>query len=335
MEKKITKAEMLWTRTCPLNCSYCNMVTGETNSKPLQYWKNTAEQLKKLNCRFAAFYGAEPLSDKEDLEKLAYTIEYFQQCGIDTTVITSGVVSSFRDKLKFLHEHGLRSLTMSYDILPLDRSSERKSAQAIADLLWFRSLGVRDVAAVTTLTKWNYHLLPESIATLSHLGIWTFFDLIHDDRGQEGSKCRHTDITEKLLFNDYHYKALGDVLKKVAQMKKAGFLCNTSLPFIDLLEENDFQHIKRYDWNCARCAEFPGWVSIDCDGNVYPCDDFHCKDVYFMSDRIYDEFDVFADTYKSLVIEKCPGCLWNTHIDANAIKGGILSGYGIEDAKKD
>lgn len=331
----ITKVEMLWTRTCPLNCSYCNMATGQTNSKPLEYWKKVVDQLKKLNCRFAAFYGAEPLSEKEDLVKLGGILQYFSEAGIDTTLITSGAVPNLRDKLEYLHNRGLRSLTMSYDILPLDASSKAKSAKAIQTLKWFKSLGgVRDVATVTTLTRWNYHLLPEHISNMTKEGIWTFFDLIHDDRGQPGSKCKHTDVTEELMFNEWHYEQLGKVLRTVARMKVKGYLCNTSIPFIRILEQDSYKHIKNYDWNCAQDSVFPGWISIDCGGSVYPCDDFHCQEVRFDAATIADDFDEFREVYKKLVLEKCPGCLWNTHIDANLIKAGVLSGYGVEEAKE-
>lgn len=329
----ITKAEILWTRKCPLRCSYCAMATGQTNEKSVRYWYKVAKQLKNLNCRFAAFYGAEPLADAENLIKLGKVLKRFSKLGIDTTLITSGVVPHLRERLQYLHDMGLRSLTMSYDIQPLDSSSAAKSAQALETLLWFKSLGVRDVAAVTTLTKTNFMYLPEHIRQMTEMGIWTFFDLIHDDRGQPGSKCKHTSTTQELLFDDKTYPELYSVLNEVARLKQSGALCNSSLPFIDLLKENDFQHIRKYDWNCAADEVFPGWITIDYNGQVYPCDDFHCSEVSFSADRISKEFDNFRDAYKRLVQEKCPGCLWNTHIDANFIKAGVLKGYGVEDAK--
>lgn len=334
---KITKAELLWTRTCPLKCSYCNMATGEKNTLPLEYWEETVEQLKKLNCKFVAIYGAEPLADEGAINKLSLVINKLERSGINCTVITSGAVPNLREKLIRLYSAGLRSLTMSYDILPLDSSSKAKSDKAIETLLWFKSLddgrAIRDVATVTTLTKWNYHLLPEHINKMTKLGIWTFFDLIHDDRNQPGGKCKHTAVTEELLFNEYHYKHLGEVLKAVAIQKEMGMLCNTSLPFIQLLEENDYEHIKNYNWHCAKDPVFPGWITIDYDGSVYPCDDFHTEKK-FKSNKIAEEFDEFREFYRKEALDKCSGCLWNTHIDANFIKAGVLDGYGVEKAKK-
>lgn len=197
----ITKAEILWTRQCPLKCSYCAMATGGSNDKPYIFWQNTADELKKLQCRFAAFYGAEPLADEKNIGKLASVLLYFDKIGIDTTIITSGVVPRLREKLKLLHDFNLKSLTMSYDIEPLDKSSKVKSNKALETLQWFKSLGnIRDVATITTLTRTNFRLLEDHIKRMTDLGIWVFFDLIHDDRLQPGGKCRHTDVTESLLF---------------------------------------------------------------------------------------------------------------------------------------
>lgn len=334
IDNSIVKAEILWTRVCPLKCSYCSMPTGNTNSRDLDFWKRTADNLCRLGCRFAAFYGAEPLFDEDNIQKLADVLQYFSQVGIDTTIITSGIVPRLRDKLLLLHEHGLRSLTMSYDIQALDASSRAKSALAIDTLLWFKSLGVRDVATVTTLTRTNFRLLPEHIRHMSAMGIWTFFDFIHNDRKQPGSKCRFSSTTAELLFRPEDYEALSGVLNEVESLKSAGYLCNTSRQFIHLMESSDFSHLRGYDWHCAKSDAFPAWVSIDCDGSVYPCDDFHTCDRTFYSDSIAEDFSAFRDYYRQVALDKCPGCLWNTHIDANFIKEGVLPGYGIEDAKK-
>lgn len=324
---QIVKAEMLWTRQCPLRCEYCAMVDGRRNSQPIEFWMRTARQIAKLGCGFAAFYGAEPLVD--DLEKLGVTISAFELSGIKTTVITSGCVPDFKQKLDFLYKHNLRSLSMSYDIVPIGASSKAKSSKAIDALQeWLTRDNIRDAAAIATLTRTNFRALPESIEKLSKMGIWTFFDMIHKNRGQEGCKVRDNIQTEDLMFQPEDMLDLKQVLIEVSKMKTKGLLCHSSNQFLDLITRENFKHLRTYDWNCARHHSFPAWLTIDCDGRVYPCDDFQPHGVgqneIFWGDEIADNFEDFSSFMRDRTLRQCPGCLWNTHYDAHMIKEGQI-----------
>lgn len=320
---RIVKAEILWTRVCDLSCHYCAMVDGRTNIPSLQEWKLGVDELKRLGCQFIAFYGAEPLKDQ--VEKLAEVIAYAENSGIATTVITSGLVKDFRSKLELLYSHGARSLSMSYDIVPLDRYSEKKSRHTIDSLLFFRSLGlVRDVAAIVTLTRHNFRELPSTIIRLSNLGIWAFFDFIHWDRGQPGTKCKERDPS--LSFTREDLLDLSDILCKVVELKTQEYLCHTSTPFIEMMSRDEFSLLLRYDWNCAKEKGFPAWVTIDCDGYVYCCDDFQSRPTKpFSMLKISSEWEEFSQYWQQQVLSICPGCCWNTHIDACLVKQGRVS----------
>jgi MoaA/NifB/PqqE/SkfB family radical SAM enzyme len=334
---EIIKAEILWTRMCPLKCSYCAMADGRRNTVPLDLWKEGFIQLQKLGCSFAAFYGAEPLYD---FDKLPEVIQFAEDLGIHTTVITSGVVSDVNNKLKTLYEHGLRSITTSYDAVSLDTSSKTKTNKALEIIDTFRSFGpYRDSAVVMTLTKTNYRELPRVIKEMSEKNIWTFFDLIHPDRLQRGSKVKNYDAN--LFFDKKDWPGLIDVLKESMELKEKGYLCHTSHTFVEILKiiagimsAFDANGFDKYDssfpyllWNCANydldC--FPSWVTVDADGTVYPCDDFQPKTITLIKIwEIYNLWDNFCKEWKPIVRKECPGCLWNTHIDAHSIKQGIL-----------
>lgn len=317
---KIVKAEILWTRKCPLNCAYCNMADGRRNSLILDQWKLGFDNLKQLGCGFAAFYGAEPLAD---FDKLPEVVGYAESIGIHTTVITSGAIKNLKKKIDILYNNGAKSLSMSYDIVGLDQSSKIKTNKAIEHLLYFKEKGnIRDVAAISTLTRSNYKQFLTSVKILSKLGIWSFFDLIHDDRKQPGSKCKHCPITNELIFKKEDNPSFVNFLYSLKKLKDQGFLCHPSHGFMDLLIQ-DPSKLQTYNWNCAQEKGFPAWVTVDCDGTVYPCDDFQPKisfpiPVY----KLYDQWNLFCRTWKPIVKNICPGCLWNTHIDAHFIKQG-------------
>jgi MoaA/NifB/PqqE/SkfB family radical SAM enzyme len=304
------------------------MADGRRNTIPINYWKSGFDQLKKLGCSFAAFYGAEPLAD---FDKLPEVIQYAESIGIHTTVITSGITDHLNEKLKALYENGLRSITASYDAVSQDVSSLKKSQMALKVIDSFRSNGpVRDSAIVVTLTRQNYNVLPIIIETMSERKIWTFVDLIHPDRGQPGSKVKNTDI--ELLFMKEDYIPLIDVLKKVEKLKEFGYLCHTSHNFIQTMKVvaafmtmGDHNPMEAYMWKCSDYSQFPSWVTVDCDGTVYPCDDFAPKNQTMIKIwEIHNQWNRFSSVWKKCVADQCPGCLWNTHIDAHQIKAGTL-----------
>ncbi|MEE8632451.1 MAG: radical SAM protein [Candidatus Bathyarchaeia archaeon] len=322
---EIVKAEFLWTRVCPLKCEYCSMADGRKNTLPLARWWNGIDQLKKLGCGFIAFYGAEPLADFDNLPEV---VGYAEKRGVHTTVITSGVVSRFYEKLEALHAAGAKSLSMSYDIIDQGSHGAEKTQKALKGLHYFQLLGdIRDVAVITTLTKANYPLLPQSIREMSKRGIWSLFDFIHWDRGQPGSKCRNYDGIDDLKFSEDDLFPLVIVLTEAMKLKEMGFLCHTSQPFINRITANKCEYIRKYNWNCADEPGFPAWVTVDCDGTVYPCDDFQME--YrgrepIMVDQIYDRWEEFGAYWQPIVKARCPGCMWNTHLDAHFIKNGVL-----------
>ena len=322
---KIIKAEVLWTRKCPLKCSYCNMATGQKNSMTLQDWQRGIDQLAKMGCQFIAFYGAEPLADFEKLPKVIATAE--KEHGIPTTIITSGVDKDFEIKVDVLHSYGARSLSMSYDIVPLCRASKAKSDRALEGLRYFKSLGeYRDVAAIATLTRTNINHVIPTVFELSKEDIWFFFDLIHPDRGQPGSKCKNYPGLKDLLFREEDMPNLIGTLKILEQLKEMGYKVHANVPFLDHIR-NTWYNQGLYKWNCAKENCFPSWVTVDCDGVVYACDDFQPPYegidpimIYHLSGR----WEEFVSYWKKVVKKNCPGCAWNTHIDAHAIKRGDL-----------
>jgi len=239
----IVKAEILWTRKCPLSCHYCNMATGLSNSRSLDFWKRGLHNLKKLNCSFIAIYGAEPLAD---FSKLPGFIAYARRLDIDLTLITSGCVPGAKEKLEQLYKVGLRSLTTSYDIIDLDLSSAAKSNKAIHLLNHFKKLGpVDNLAVVVTLTRKNYKHVYETAVEMTRQGIWLFFDIIHPDRGQLGSKAKGRD--ESLLFQKQDIPELVIELNRLKNAKSY-LKIHASKQFFDLLIHNpDF--LLDYNWN--------------------------------------------------------------------------------------
>lgn len=319
MDKKIIKAEVLWTYKCFRNCLGCGMKTGIANSRSLIDWKQGMLNVQKLGAEFAAFYGAEPLCDFTNLPEI---VSYCESIGINTTVITSASFNSkTKEKLRTLYKNGLRSLTTSFDIEAYDSSSEEKTNQAIEMLEYFRMFGpIRDVAAVVTVNRNNVELLPYAVELLSRRNIWTFFDLMHYDKGNPGTKCKgsktelHLDHTDTL--------SLARIFSELKLMQTKGFLIHMDELTMEMILKDNLQ----FNWNCAQYDQFPSWITIAPDGEVFPCDDFKPSDLTTRFDmtEIYRKWNRFSSYYRKKVKIRCKGCLWCTHIQAHSIKGNIL-----------
>lgn len=317
----LAKIEVLWSRTCPLSCSYCSMVDKRKNTAPLEDWKTGFNYLRKHNPVIAIFFGAEPLYD---FDKLPEVIHHCEQIGIPTTIITSGIVPDFEQKLRTLYESGLKSLSMSFDMVDLNVGSKLKTNKAIEGLSFFKELGpIRDLAAIATLTKTNYHLFPDMIGKMSELGIWSFFDPLHLDRGFPGTKCSSKEGTRELMFTSEDIPGLKTMFRTVLDMKKKGFLVHASIPYLEKMLHLSSTFTGKYKWRCADDICFPSWVTIDCDGRVNCCDDNHPLSNFYIADLGF-EWNDFVDYWKNYVLRNCPGCAWNNYEESHLIAKGIV-----------
>jgi len=320
MLEHIIKAEILWSRKCSLQCSYCRMATGEFVKKDINQWREGVNQLLKFNCRFMPIYGAEPL---DDFDYLPDFINYLKKKRVLNTIITSGISKDFKSKLKQLVNAGLESLSTSYDITGNDKYSSLKGDKAYKTLDLFKEYGkenAKDLAIIMTLTRFNFKLVPEVIRRNTKKNIWTLFDFLHYDRGQPKSKTRNTPETFKLLFTDSDLIELKKVLLDIIDLKEKGYLVHQSKSFFKFIIDN-INIVKNLSWNCAKENNFPAWVTVNYDAEVFPCDDFQPSLQFKMYiDEIEKKWENFKKIWRPLVQSKCPGCCWNTHIDAHLIK---------------
>lgn len=329
----LVKAEILWTRNCPLRCKYCNMVKFGSSSKikkNLDLWKKGFDNLKLLGCNFCAIYGAEPLYDFEYLPEI---INHLENIGMLNTLITAYPFSDFYDKIDILIDSGLKSLTVSFDGFDnenLDNSSSRKSSLAYERVKYFQKKcsDYRDVAFVATLTRKNIDQYPDWVAVFSKEDIWMLFDIIHDDIGNSGSKCKHYNGIEELLFKFEDRDKIRIFAEKMLLLKESSRnKIHTSNTFLNTIK-NDPDILVRRDWNCAKEEIFPSWVTINNDGQVFICDDFQptiSKEdkIYFWDFDSLEVYNILKEYWKNRTLRDCKGCMWNTHIDANAIKSGM------------
>ena len=320
---RIVKCEILWTRLCPLACSFCAMPRNDIPRAPIDKMIEGVHRLRELGVEFFAIYGASPLYEGE--QDLVKFIEQSELIGITTTIITDGIVPRHKDRLRALYDVGLRSLTMSYDFIPYDKWSNAKSRHAIELVNWFATLpNIRDVEIVATVTSQNYRAIIEQLPLLlaANYKLWFSFDFVHWDRGHPGTKVKGQ--AEDLRMKPEYIREFSEAL---LQMKLNGGNIHQSFEFLEMIAKRPTM-AAGLTWNCAHGKEFPSWLTIDADGAVLPCDDFWTSRDWKVWDLTPETLSTFATWYKTEVKEKCKGCLWSTHWDAAMIK---RSGAPIDD----
>jgi len=314
-----TKAEILLTRGCDLNCSYCAMrkYTAKTTDS-LEWtkrdeltdkqWGKVPAKLVELGVPFAPIYGAEPLTR---LPALKNFITYATKVKLPVTVITSGTLLT-DNIITDLMSCGLDSITMSHDIIPADATVEIKTKKA-EERLDYLLTRFDDVTVVVTIHKKNYKLLPEFVKRMDEKGVWVCMDLYHPDRGQPGCKCRGIDRT--LVLDQKDITDFGIVMDIVRTMKREGYKIHPPDEYFDMLStpQNIERYILNYGWKCRSGP----WITLDANGDTMACDDFQPPEFKRRYPILeYGEtwtWTQFVDDWRRQ-LKYCPGCFWSTHI---------------------
>jgi len=308
---KLIKAEVLFTRRCNRSCNYCGM-KRELPEAPVDLMIKGMRNLRDVaDCRFLAIYGAEPVLRFDDLLTFIAAMSHE---GILTTVITSEDLTE--EQVKRLWDAGLRSITVSVDVVSDDYSVMEKANAGIRVAQRFSEMSeMRDIELIMTLTARNY-MFVEQLVRMYGEKYWIHVDFYHEDRRQEWSKCRSV---PGLRLTEEQIRDVGTVC---LELKRQGYkLHPTEDIFRDMIIQPDL--IAKYRWNCAGFGyeNFLSWVTVDCDGTVWPCDDFQPRSRLNKDDWLYvwDVTPYRLERFKRNVFKLtqegcCSGCYWVTHV---------------------
>lgn len=272
--------------------------------------------MAEMGSQFVAIYGAEPLTRPIGLPEV---ITEIYNAGMKATIITALPRSPLLKRL--LKQTPLDSVTVSWDGVYGDMDREKKSddGQHVLHELNF----VRDRAVVSTVSSLNVDKIPEMAAYATAQGWWFLFDLYHPGMGQY-SKCND----EGGLKEATATQLLRAVIALREQKQSKG-LIHASLQYLDFLIakckaliDNGFQssiEVRRF-WHCHN--KKTGWLTIDSDGSVMPCDDWQRK----MPWKIWEEYLPIGSivSQRDNLVANCFGCAWNTHFDAVGIEEGTI-----------
>lgn len=320
MSGKLTKAEILWTRKCPLKCGYCAMIDYAFEQAPTELMIEGARRLRAQGCEFFAIYGSSPLW-RDEFRGLPEFVRAAEDMGILTTVIVDGVEKRTKERIDELYAAGMRSLTCSYDggdEAAGDKHSSLKSGIGLELVRWYADKykgTIRDVELVATVTRRNWEQLLDVVPRLSEEGIWFSFDFLHIDRGHPGTKCKGQSEGLRFENNATGRSEVSMFARELLLMQATGARIHQSAEYLQEVVASP-EMVTANTWKCHTAKQFPSWVTIDADGSVLPCDDFWTD----RSLKVWEVDDArmaaFETLYRAEIESKCKGCAWSTHWDA-------------------
>lgn len=333
MRPPLVKAEILFSRLCPIRCAGCAMPWKrskalEASAKmPMEKWDLGMKQLKSLGCGILPTYGAEPL---EEFGRLIEYIDLSRRNDLEVTLITS-CMGMTKERLRELYVSGLNSLTVSVDgedaSFVKNAHSLKKSQEGWKWIeIWKDQWPDLDAEVCMTATRDNYKLIPTLVEYFSNRGIWLHFDILHSNRGQPGSKVQESRKLDNLLLRDEDLPSFKKVCEDLLHMKDSGKLIHPSREALNLAASTKGVN---FGWQCCNMEQgFIGMVTVNADGACQPCDDLNPPELD--DDPIYvwelaDRFEEYISRVPRYVKKYDCRCSWLTHLDAELIYNGLHS----------
>lgn len=297
----IRKVEIILTRKCNLRCRYCSFVEEREDELDLEGWCRVIDKVRGWGVKFAVIYGGEVMLE---FEKLVGLVKYLREQGLGCSIVTNGVGIG-KEELERLRAVGLKSITVSWDGVGLDRSISLRNREALRVLELAEGLGYEDVAYNITIHKKNIEKVEEMIRWMGK-GRTVLFDIIHWKRSEKNIFSAPLEIDEKkeeLFFREGDEEKFKRLYESLVKLKEEGYKIPHSRKQLELLLS---EYPLKLNW---RCYEH-GWLTVDSDGSFMLCEDYPLDEKRSFLDLSLREIDEIF----SREVEKCGGCFWITHI---------------------
>ncbi len=297
--------QIVWniTRACNMNCIHCYENAGRKNEREL----TPDEVIRGLNIlaeagvTSVAFSGGEPTIHPHILEFISHA----HKRGMFVAIATNGYLLADRKLCRKYAEAGLGFVQISLDGMdPQTHDSFRRVKGA-----WRRAVeAIRNcveeglsVDVATTATKYNLHEIPKMIEFVRSLGAhwFTIFNFIPTGRGRE---IVESDLSPqerfellKLAFLE-NEKGRMQVLSTAPQYGMVAQVLSANKN--EVIVPTHFYNPKYSDPKVRQLADFIGgcgagrfYVSIEPNGDIYPCVFFPHEEEVKVGNLLRDDFE--------------------------------------------
>lgn len=302
------------TRSCNLNCPYCNIQSVKKEDLTIEQWKRAGEILKTIGIKDLIILGGEPTEYKE----LPEFVDFYENTLEIKCSMTTNAYNNL-DKVINVIDSGLSRIGVSVDSIDVKSSispfKNKMGLQMIEELISLdKNIQIVDYAV---LNKKNIDNIDELITYMTSRNVSVYFLPFH--HSHEGEYEHRKNNQNYAFISEEDIKKYCLAIDKIVEMKKAGFLISNSIEFLNVSKE----FIKDLNWKCNGLSE----LRIDSDGKMV-C----CCDVIGNVNKKYSIFDLANSEKLDNFIKdrnadssKCFGCLWPSSVEAELRKNEYLT----------
>ena len=302
---KIVISNLLLTRLCPLSCENCRISKDYIGSPypsidsygllAPKEWLKLMDVLENMGCVFHTIYGGEPILYPQ-MEELIKLLNERNKC---YTFITSGC--HFGKWLDFHKKCGIKGVSASIDIVYGGEDRKRKSEFGEGFLFMMKSLGVKDVVAVTVLDELNIqnNRVLNMVKRYTDRGVYVEITLI------DNPKSKWYDFAEDVGLEISSMDKFRELMDGLMGLKKEGYLIHNNIEW--------FEAMKNIELNKYKCNEPWTSLTVEPDGTLRLCYRIGGKRV-----RAFKVFDLrnLSNEIQAMFVrdmeELCEGCSpWN------------------------
>lgn len=283
------------TRSCNINCAYCNVPKQSRDEMSVSEWTKVLDRLQAWRLAGVNILGGEPLLRKDLVYDL---VERATARRLLTTLTTNGILLNQQTIDKFA-ELGLFSLQISVDSL---QRGPKYHPEAIDLLEYAKDRGIIPVIC-TVATARNVRELPSMARTLASHDIM-FSCGLYQSIGRNFS-VRRPELIPSHDDTSKSFSALLDIKRRHRRIRNSDF---------------SLRHYQNLDlqssWHCN--SQHDAWVCVDCDGSLMVCQEnpteLKLLDIETLSSPKWRET-------KAKQAASCSGCSYLGYIDEQEVRG--------------
>ena len=307
------------TARCNLTCEQCNIIYANSDVRECSLYEieKIAENLAQIGVAIVLLTGGEPFARK-DLSEIIYA---FEKRGIHTRMQTNGFATE--KEIEKCIKAGGKDISISLDSLKPDMQDKinggfdrswHKALETIS--LFTKYLDPKNSFASLgcVFQKKNLYEVEKVIKFGTNIGWFTSLVPIHITNQINPRGFRTFD--KSLKFSHEQYLMIDNVIEKIKDMKKEGYLLYDSDEYLDNIKL--FTQNKDITWrrkNNNVCDSPNLYFAILPNGEFAPCCDFRLNNSY----PIYS--DEFKKNFKSLnfkeevdtITKNCEGCMYGSY----------------------
>ena len=307
------------TARCNLTCKQCNIIYANSDVKECtnEDIKRIADNFATLGVAIVLLTGGEPFV-REDLPEI---ILEFEKRGIHVRMQTNGLATE--EQIHKAVEYGGKDISISLDSLAANLQDEINGGfkdswyETLKTISLFTKYLPKDKSFASfgsVLQRSNYKDIIDVIKFGTSISWFTSLVPVHISNYFNPMGFRTFDKT--LGFTKEHYDEVDDIIERIRNMRKEGYLLYDSDQYLDDIKR--FVKGDHTTWRSKNenvCDSPNLYFAVLPNGEFAPCCDHRIKTKVFTQDRDFPKI-FMSKSFREEVFNKtknCIGCMYGSY----------------------